>query len=382
MKVRPFLSHKREDALVVSRLKATLCLYGAGGWKDTDDLRVGVHTPSAIRKAILEETGGFVWWGTRKALGSDVINCLEVPTALERTDAQPLYPLIPIFVDISPGKDRAEIEEAIGARTENFLDRNGVVRGRSEGAGAFRQRIAQRYVRDAIQFITDNPTTVAFRALSEPSGDHDLTFDWRAVIGERSRRLEANSIPILLDALAIAREAFQSRSESPQLRLDLDLPLPLALLVGYEWRITTRLRLEFRQRTGSSFTWIDADGSVAEAPKPKMKSFDRDGPTVVAVSCKDSLRRSACRYAEDISASELVMFHEPGLIDARRLRALARRGADELRALNNRGKEKHLLIRGPTSLAAMIGAASNACGLVTVPFWDGTHYVWPLLVGN
>jgi hypothetical protein len=61
---------------------------------------------------------------------------------------------------------------------------------------------------------------------------------------------------------------------------------------------------------------------------------------------------------------------------------LARRGANELRALNNRGVEKHLLIRGPTSLAIMIGAASNACGPVTVPFWDGTHYASPILVGN
>lgn len=382
MKIRPFLSHKREDALVVTRLKATLRLYGAGGWKDTDDLRVGAHTPAAIRRAILEETGGFIWWGTHKALSSEMINELEIPTALERADAQPVYPLVPVFANISPGTDRAIIGEAIGEHTEDFLNRNGIVRGKSEAAGDLRRRIAQRYVWDAVRSIAGDPATVAFRALSEASGDNDLTFDWRAIFDEKTRQLAAGSIPIMLDALANARGAFQGRSASQRLRLDLDLPLPLAFLVGYEWRITTRLRIGFRQRTGSSYAWIDADGPVAEAPLPKTKSFVRDGPAVVAISCKDPLGRPACRYAEEISASKLVTLHEPGLIDSRRMRTLARTGAAELRALNDWGVEKHLLIRGPTSMAAMVGAASNACGPVTAPFWNGMRYVSPIVVGS
>jgi hypothetical protein len=234
MKIRPFLSHKRQDALVVARLRDTLRLYGAGGWKDTEDLRLGVSTWEELRRAILGKTGGFIWWGTRRALGSEVINELEIPTALERAGAEPLYPLVPIFVDISPGKNRAEIDEALGQHAKRFLDRNGVVRSRSEVAGVFRQRIARRYVRDAVRSLIHDPVTIAFRALSEPSGDHDLTLDWRAVLDERSRRLETGYVPVLLDALANARDAFQGRSESPRLRLDIDLPLPLALLVGYE----------------------------------------------------------------------------------------------------------------------------------------------------
>ena len=81
MKIRPFLSHKRENAKVVARLKGSLELYGAGGWKDTDDLALGASTEQEIRRAILEETGGFVWWGTDKALGSRIINGLEIPAA-------------------------------------------------------------------------------------------------------------------------------------------------------------------------------------------------------------------------------------------------------------------------------------------------------------
>lgn len=382
MKIRPFLSHKRQDALVVARLRDTLRLYGAGGWKDTEDLRLGASTPEEIRRAILKETGGFIWWGTRRALGSEVINELEIPTALERAGAEPLYPLVPIFVDISPGKNRTEIDKALGQHAERFLDRNGIIRGRSEAAGVFRRRIARRYVRDAVRSLTHDPVTVAFRALSEPSGDHDLTFDWRAVLDDKTRRLETRDVPVLLDALTNAREALQGRSESPKLRLDIDLPLPLALLVGYEWRITTRIRLELRQRTGSSFAWIEAEGPEEKALAPMVKRFDRNGPAVVAVSCKDSLEVTAHRYAEDISASELILIHEPGLIDAGRMRGLARAAVGELRALNDRGAVKHLLIRGPSSLAVLMGAASNACGPVTIPFWNGARYVSPIVVGG
>jgi len=151
--------------------------------------------------------------------------------------------------------------------------------------------------------------------------------------------------------------------------------------VGYEWRITTRIRLELRQRTGSAFAWIEADGPEEKASAPVAERFDRDGPAVVAVSCKNSLEVPARRYAKDVSASKLILIHEPGLIGAGRMRSLARAAADELRTLNDRGVAKHLLIRGPSSLAVLIGAASNACGPVTAPFWDGARYVSPVAVG-
>ena len=111
-----------------------------------------------------------------------------------------------------------------------------------------------------------------------------------------------------------------------------------------------------------------------------VERFDCDGPAVVAVSCKDSLE-IARRYAKDVSASKLILIHEPGLIDANRMRGLARAAAGELRVLNDSGVAKQLLIRGPSSLAVLIGTASNACGPVTAPFWDGARYVSPVVVG-
>lgn len=382
VKIRPFLSHKRQNAQAVARLKAALRLYGAGGWKDTDDLRMGASTETEIRHAIFEQTGGFIWWGTRRALESKIINGLEIPTALERADAESLYPLVPIFVDLSPGKDRDEIVRAVGEGADGLLDRAGLVRGKAERADVLRRRLAKRYLRDAVRSLAQGPVSVAFRALSEPSGEHDLTFDWRAVLDERSRRLEAGSMPLLLDAVGNAREAFQAREGSPELALDLDLPLPLAFLVGFEWRVTTRIRLSVLQRTGASSAWMGADGPLAPVPPPTRKRYNRAGPAVVAVSCKDPLKEVAARYADEVRASELITIHVPGLLDDRRTRALARATANELRVLNDRGTEKHLLIRGPVALAMMTGSASNACGPVTLPFWDGTGYASHVVVGG
>lgn len=382
MKIRPFLSHRRKNATAVARLKQILELYGAGGWKDTDDLRMGASTEPEIRRAIFEQTSGFIWWGTTQALKSTIINELEIPAALDRAQTESLYPLVPLFIDLSPGRDHKEIEGALGERAGELLGRNGFIKGEGEPAENFRRRVAGRYVRDAVGFLPATPVTVSFRALSEPSGEHDLTFDWRSVFYARSRDLAVGSLPLLLDALSNAREAFQARESSPQLWLDLDLPLPLAFLVGFEWRITTRLRLHIKQRTGSSFAWVEADGPLSEAPSAIPRRFDRDGPVVVAVSCKDPLEEVAQSYAEEIQASELLILHVPGAIDECQMRALARRTADELGKLNDRSVDKHLLIRGPVALATMIGAASNACGPVTIPFWDGARYVAPIVAGG
>jgi hypothetical protein len=383
VRIRPFLSHKRQNAKAVGRLKESLKLYGAGGWKDTDDLRLGASTEEEIHRAIFEETGGFVWWGTEKALESKVINRLEIPAALERAERKPSYPLVPVFVDVAPGEAGKKLSRRIGKeRTRKFMDRNGLVRGPRERLGDLQVRAARRYVRDAVGSLAAGNITVAFRALSEPSGEHDLTFDWRAAIDARARLLEGGSLPRLLDALANAREAFQAGKRSPELSLDLDLPLPLAFLIGYEWRGTTRLRLRIGQRTGASFSWIEHAGPLGEEPKPVPEQLAGNGPVVVAVSCKDLLKRAALAYAKEVRASELILLHVPGLLDRAGLRALARAAAGQLRAVNDRAVDKHLLIRGPGSLAVMCGAESNATGPVALPFWDGSKYVLPVVAGG
>lgn len=382
MKIRPFLSHKRENALAVERLKRTLQVYGAGGWKDTDDLRLGASTEDEIRRVIARETGGFLWWGTRAALDSWMINNVEIPAAFGRVATERLYPLVPVFVNLSPGKDRTAIVGGVGDYAKRLLDRNGVVSGTSESAEAFRRRAASRYVRDAVRSLPESRLSVAFRALSEPAGGHDLTFDWRSVFGARSRHLDVGALPLLVDALSNAKDALQAREASPEVLLDTDLPLPLGFLVGYEWRITSRVKLRVRQRTGSSYSWVEADGAAAAIPTAAAERLGWDGPGVLAVSCGEPLgRRTVRRYCDEHAASELVTLHVPGILDHTQMRAAAREAAVLLRDLNDRGLVKHLLIKGPVALATMLGAACNASGPVKVPFWDGSRYVCPITVG-
>ncbi len=184
MTIKPFLSHKRENAATVGQLRDTLKLYGAGGWKDTEDLRLGDRTSQSIRRAIFTQTGGMLWWGTRPALSSWFINNIELPTAFQRKNTEPHYPIVPLFIDLDPGSnaDRAAIRAALGGQGDDLLDCNGLVRRRREPAEQFRRRVARRYVRDAVNAVAANrghgstPVTIAIRTLSEPSGEHDLTF--------------------------------------------------------------------------------------------------------------------------------------------------------------------------------------------------------------
>jgi hypothetical protein len=50
--------------------------------------------------------------------------------------------------------------------------------------------------------------------------------------------------------------------------------------------------------------------------------------------------------------------------------------------LNHRRIDKHLLMLGPVALAVFAGAAANACGPIRIPFWDGSSYVQPIVVGR
>ncbi len=389
MTIKPFLSHRRENASAVGVLRETLKVNGAGGWKDTEDLPIGDSSPEAARRAILKETGGFIWWGTRSALDSDFIKTVELPAALERQKMDPMYAIVPIFVDLDPGDeaDRDAIRAALGDLGDDLLNFNGLTWQAGESSRDFRRRIAQRYVRDAVMRLLpegdqEHVFSVSARALSEPSGEFDLTFDWRALIDASQRTLEDGASRSMIEALRSTREAIQRRSHNPEVLMDLDLPLPLAFLLGYEWRLPTRLRLVVRQRTGSGWDDVHGDGDVAPIGKPVRELLSGEGPVVVAVSCLGGLGETAAAYADRVEASELVTIHVEGILSPAELRGLASAAAGELRALNNRGMTKHLLLLGPTALAVFIGVASNAVGLVEVPFWDGNSYASCVTVGG
>lgn len=381
--IKPFLSHKREDSQAVAKLRDALKTYGAGGWKDTEDLSIGVQTEDGIRDAIHNHTGGFIWWGTGRILESMVVNKIEIPTAFERRNSEPSYPIVPLFIDLDPGKedDVIRIKKAVGDLGETLLAFNGIIKDPYETLKAFCRRVAIRYVHDAVMaFNCDESVSVEIRSMSEPTGNSKLIFDWRDLFDPDSRLLLHDGYNQLVDVLRTVREALQSISPSPHIILDQDLPLPLAFLVGHEWRITARLRLTIRQRTGATFDDIDGDGEIGTIPAPISEPLMGGGPVVLVVSCRSGLSGIKEKYADRVGAREILTLHIDGILSTPEIRGLARACADELRRLNNYGIEKHLLMLGPSSLAILAGAASNASGSVITPFWDGSNYVNPISV--
>src|SRR5439155_4787517 len=159
----------------------------------------------------------------------------------------------------------------------------------------------------------------------------------------------------------------QAAFHSPDVVLDLDLPLPLAFLVGYEWRLTTRLRLTVELRTGTTFGELTGDGDVVVPQEPSREPLGGHGPAVLAVSCRGGFGEAAQRYAAEVDARELISLHVSGVLETPALRGLAHATARALGRLNGQAVDKHLLILGPAGLAVLAGAASNATGAVTIP---------------
>lgn len=385
--MKPFLSYKREDSQEVNLLYECLRVFGAGGWKDTDDLQIGVQTEKEIREVICSQSGGFIWYGTRKILDSDFINRIEIPTALKRRKIDPLYPMIPLFVDLDPSNraDRICIKKAIGRRGRKILCSNGMILEPQESLESFRRKVAKRYVVESINSLDPNlqEVLVEIRMLSEPSGRGSLTIDWRSLIEANRRLIEPYGEELITDALRTVRGALQRRYSSIRIVLDQDLPLPVGFLVGYEWRATTRIELVIRQRTGASFDYVESRGGSSRQIPFTRQSLMGEGPVVLSVSCGRSLGNLPEQYSKHINARELIRVHAANLLSSNEIRGLARACADELSRINNCGiSEKHLLMLGPSSLAILTGAASNAVGPITIPFWNGSEYVNPIIVGQ
>jgi hypothetical protein len=95
----------------------------------------------------------------------------------------------------------------------------------------------------------------------------------------------------------------------------------------------------------------------------------------------EPLDDAASKYAEQVRAGALDIYHVPGLVGAKELLGLTTALTRHLRQLNDSGIEKHLLMRGPHGLALLLGAALNGTGTTIAPFWNGAQYVNPLAVG-
>jgi hypothetical protein len=383
MRTRPFLSYKRKDKAKVVALRDTLRVYGAGGWRDLDDLLSGEEQGPGFEKAIKSTTGGLLWYGTPEAAASDYINKNELPPAADRKRKDPSYPLVPLFVTASPSVLMARVQQDLSARDfKTFNECNGEVRGKQTYA-EFHRHVARRYVRAALAGLDQESFTIAATAMTEPTTAADFTLDWRDLVPERTRLLAPGAEEAMRDALANLRAGLQLKAEFPAITLDLSLPLGLAALLGYEWRVTTKLRLTVRQRTRSGLLTVEGDGPTRdEWPDWEPRDLDGAGATVIAVSTTaDPLTEAFEAYAREHHAARLITLHAPGELDAAGVRGLARHVAAKIRGVPGDGNERHLLLAGPVSLATFIGAGSNGNGPVVVPLWTGTHYESSITIG-
>jgi hypothetical protein len=385
MGYRPFLSHKRDDAGDLGLLKSQLRLRGAGSWQDVDDLRVGQRFVAALKRAVGRETGGFIWWGTRNSLNSWPICKVEVPAALRRQRLRRgVYPVVPLFVDLSPEADREIIQRAFGKRRGSALcDRNGLVRRPEEGITEFATLAARRYVKDLVCGHQNEDLRIAITGGREPAEGYDLVLDWRNILDDRGGVRDSAVLPLLAETLSDIRVAAQSRAGIPRITVEPHLRLPLAALVGWEWNRVWPVDLRIVQTSSTGSMLVeDLNHSTQALPSPRELSFDGDGPHVVALSVGKNLGDAIPRYANSIEARGATHLHIDGPLDAAGICCLASWAIEQLASLNNRSISKHLLLLSPVSLAVRIGAAANGTGRTTVPFWDGgAGYASSVVIG-
>jgi len=390
MKYRPFLSHKRTRAPAVTELKRQLCIRGAGGWQDTDDLNLGADTIPGIIRAIEQETGGFIWWATKDTLDSKTICQTELPTALARAKRDPTYPIVPVFVELRP-RDRPAIETAIGRDCAvQLLGYNGVTRGARQDLRDLARAAARRYVKQLVKCVEPGTVEAAVSVFRAPTGEHHLNLDWRTLFDAEARILAPGGIETTVEALSDIREALQARDRCPPVSLEVSLPMPLAMLVGYQWRWTTQLRVTVETVNPSTGRILRVEPSGATSrllPTSRVVTLDGSGPFVLALSVGFSLGATVDRYAADNGARGFEHLHvecdfatEP--LDAADIRTLAARVVKRLNELQAAGTPKHLLLRAPANLAAAIGLAGNGIGRTFVSFYDGHDgYVGGLWIG-
>lgn len=380
MRYRPFLSHKREQAATIEHLKQQLCLRGAGGWRDQDDLRLGGDFAAELRDAIDTRTGGFIWWGTRDTLDSKTICEIELPAALARARRDQSYPVIPVFVELTPKEDAEAIAAAIGSSdAKQLLQSNGVEKRRRESRRALAVRAARSYVTELVKSVPPGPIAVEITAFRAPTENHDLTLDWRSVFDDDARAIEPGALRVFEEALADIRAEAQGRERCPAVSLELSLPLPLAMLVGHQWRWTTQLRTTIETvnpATGQMLRVQPSGSSSITRPELRATALPGTGPMVLALSVGPSLGETVERYAAEVDARGFEHLHVPcdfakEPLDAADIRGLAAHVVGRLNRLQAEGKPKHLLMRAPANLAAAIGLAGNGIGPTWVPLYDG-----------
>jgi hypothetical protein len=227
----------------------------------------------------------------------------ERPTAHTR--------FVPLFVDLSPGRDADAMKKAFGRRRARQLTGlQGVRLEENESAAEFAKRAARQYVRDLVRAHKAPQLRVAITGGRPPTADRDLALDWRSQLDSDGRVADEAVVPALVQALVDIRDAAQSQTGCPHIIVEPHLRLPLVVLVGWEWNRVRPVKLTVMQP--SSRGLMEVDDLTADPnrwPEPRRWKLGGQGPAVLAVSVGKDLGDSVRRYAEAQAASEAVHLH-------------------------------------------------------------------------
>jgi hypothetical protein len=263
-----------------------------------------------------------------------------------------------------------------------MAEHNGVMREAGEEDAALWCRGAAAYVRHAVLARGSTPISVSFSCTATPDRSADVAIDWRVFVG-RDRSIRPADAERAVGCAANLRSALREAGVR-EVRITGDLLLPLAVALGYEWRAPGGLTLELTQRVGAgsiavSSSLLRSGYSVELERQPRRGG----GPVVVVVSAPDAIDGATQRYADQVAAQEVITLHAPFLLTAPQIGGLAQQAARLLAQLADQGREKHLIVRGPMSLAVLIGAAGNTIGPTRVPLWDGAGgYLPGVMIGG
>lgn len=373
-----FLSYRREDQPLADAVETALSEVGIPIWRDVNDIPQGGPTNRTIRRAIRRETSGFVWLATPGSLESETICLLEIPTAMRRHRKQwSSYPFIPLFNELSPSS--RGIDKALGSRRtkrklpQQVRDANGIVREKYESQKHFAERAGAKFMAQHVRNVATRSGQICIQARTSqpPNFKNDLSMDWSSLLPD-GWPADSSQLERVHAVIKSLRSAAQDVQPNPQISISADLRLPISAFVGWELNPHRYQDVAFSQERNGVVLRV-APETRSERPTVDVvrKQLGGQGPVVLAVSAINSLSDDAVRYASSVDGRSLILIHTQSPLNAATTVGLAEHIVQELNSANASGTEKHLLMRGPSTLAFWIGRLSSGTGHTVLPYWDG-----------
>ncbi len=380
--VTAFLSYRRPNQRRVKALQRELRLRGVRGWRDVTNLRAGDPTPETITAAIRNGSDAFVAYVTTEFLTSDFIWRVEIPAAIARHEADPLYAIIPVFDGVTPPQLTARCA-AVGQIDLSEFN-GGFAEARSGSRRAALKGIARATLEAVIgiRFADDRsrPVYTAFRtgAFRSSLPGPDLDIDWTEEFVSPCPPEDVWRHD-LLPALRDVREVVALNVPSRKVTAELFARLSPAFAFGHA--LSSAACLELLLRDG------DQDWSTSRGRPARELLRVRD----LAASGDRSIGVVEVAISRDTSFHATEILRDSGTVAGRRVHLqpadggpsneaigssddaadMARQVATLLRSLHDKGvKEFHLFIAAPPAWAAILGHLLSAVGEVVVYQWD------------